>query len=73
MDDKNVQNENLMEKEPILENAPSTEEAPVVEEVQNTPEAEVVDTTVMPKNDFEGYIQEETVITIKKEKDYSFE
>ena len=30
MDDKNVQNENLMEKEPILENAPSTEEAPVV-------------------------------------------
>lgn len=69
MDDKNVQNENLMEKEPILENAPSTEEAPVVEEVQNTPEAEVVDTTVMPKNDFEGYVQEETVITIKKEKE----
>ena len=82
MDDKNVQNENLTPTEPVLEEASAeveaiipepveAEAAPAIESevpnVNDSPEAEIVDTTVMPKVDFSEYMKNETVVTIKKE------
>lgn len=68
MDDKKVQNEGLDVTEPVAEETPAVESAEVVEEAAVNTEAEVVDTTVMPKVEFNAEVQGETVVVVKKEK-----